>query len=72
MKHNILTLMAFFLFIIALAIIWLTAGAVDQEAMGMGQAIIRCTFGLVLLAIDVPLINYLGKENTNGRHHYRG
>ena len=72
MKNNILTLMAFFLFCIGVGTIWLTAGAVDQETMGMGQAIIRCIIGLILLAIDVPLINYTGKENMHGNHQYKG
>lgn len=64
MGRKVMELIAFLLFIGSLGYIWITAGALDQGAINMGQAFQRLAQGIILLGTSVLFINYLGKEET--------
>lgn len=62
MKHKIIELIAFILFIGSLGYIFGTMGNLQLDYITLGQAFKKGCIGLVVLGADVLLINYLGKE----------
>ncbi len=76
MKRKMLNLLSFLLFWGSLLYILGQAGSMDLNQISIPQYIIRTSIGLVILAADTVLINYLGGEegeqmSTRSKHKTR-
>lgn len=66
MRQKLLKLFSGLLLILSILYIFGQAGSMDLNQISIPQYIIRSSIGLVILAADTVLINYLDWKEENG------